>query len=127
MIEKKCKICGEWKPSKNIAMHYWNLHRAKYKEYKGNEEERNLVEPIITEEINKEEYVLETQKEDYIAINKVEQKQIEEETNEKKANKEEGTNNTATTTKVINEVYRPYNTVIKPEFYDEGEVINEWC
>ena len=126
MIEKKCKICGEWHGSKKIAMHYWNIHRAKYKEYRGNEEERNIVEPITTESINQEEYVLEPQ-EDYTAINKVEQQNIEENSNEKKANQEKGTNQSTATTKVINEIYRPYNTVVKPNMFDEGEVINEWC
>lgn len=42
MIQKKCKICGEWFDSKKIAMHYWNIHKKKYGEYKTNEETREI-------------------------------------------------------------------------------------
>lgn len=42
MIQKKCKICGEWFDSKKIAMHYWNIHKKKYSEYKSNEETREI-------------------------------------------------------------------------------------
>lgn len=42
MIQKKCKICGEWFDSKKIAMHYWNIHKKKYGEYKTNEEIREV-------------------------------------------------------------------------------------
>lgn len=131
MVEKKCKICGEWHSTRKIAMHYWNIHREKYKTYKGNEEEREIVEPITTESINQEEYVLEPST-DYTAINKVEQEKLKEISNEKKANQEKGTNSTAPATnrdetEVINEVFRPYNTVVKPDLFDDGEVINEWC
>lgn len=42
MIQKKCKICGEWFDSKKIAMHYWNIHKKKYSEYKNNEETREI-------------------------------------------------------------------------------------
>ena len=42
MIQKKCKICGEWFDSKKIAMHYWNIHKKKYSEYKTNEETREI-------------------------------------------------------------------------------------
>lgn len=42
MIQKKCKICGEWFDSKKIAMHYWNIHKKKYSEYKTDEETREV-------------------------------------------------------------------------------------
>lgn len=42
MIQKKCKICGEWFDSKKIAMHYWNIHKKKYSEYKTDEETREI-------------------------------------------------------------------------------------
>lgn len=42
MIQKKCKICGEWFDSKKIAMHYWNIHKKKYGEFKTNEETREI-------------------------------------------------------------------------------------
>lgn len=46
MIEKKCKICGDWINSKKIAMHYWNIHHKKYNEYKYNEETREVEDPV---------------------------------------------------------------------------------
>ena len=46
MIEKKCKICGEWINSKKIAMHYWNIHHAKYSDYRINEETREVEDTI---------------------------------------------------------------------------------
>lgn len=42
MIEKKCKICQDFFPSRKIAMHYWNIHHKKYGEYKDNEETREV-------------------------------------------------------------------------------------
>lgn len=130
MIEKRCKICGEWFNSRKIAMHYWNIHKEKYNKYKGADEETREVVEAITDpkDINQEEYVLETSKNDYTAFNKAE---IE---NEKKANTETETN-TETQRRdfgdeesvVINEVFRPYHAVVKNDILEEGEVINEWC
>ena len=73
MIEKKCKICGEWVNAKKIAMHYWNEHHAKYAEYKQDEESRDTEATEQPKEI------------------------VGEKTNEKKANKETITNNTIST------------------------------
>lgn len=102
MVEKKCKICGEWYSSRKIAMHYWNIHKKKYKEYKDGEEQREIVEAAVEpEKINKEEYVL---KENTIGL---------------KNDEQEG--------EVINEIFRPINKVEKHTILDDGEVINEWC
>lgn len=46
MIEKKCKICGNFFHSRKIAMHYWNIHHKKYGEYKDNEETREVPDPV---------------------------------------------------------------------------------
>ena len=51
MIEKKCKICGDWINSKKIAMHYWNIHHKKYNEYKDNEETREAEETTTQAEV----------------------------------------------------------------------------
>lgn len=102
MIEKKCKICGEWVNSKKIAMHYWNMHHAKYAEYKQDEESRDTEVTEQPKEI------------------------VGEKPNEKKANKETITNNTisttapATTTEVVSpapvfETETVDNGVVEPE------------
>ena len=54
MIQKKCKICGEWFDSKKIAMHYWNIHKKKYGEYKTNEETREIEEGETNEKTTSE-------------------------------------------------------------------------
>ena len=53
MIEKKCKICGNFFHSRKIAMHYWNIHHKKYGEYKDNEETREVPDPVGEEDEKK--------------------------------------------------------------------------
>lgn len=55
-IEKRCKICGEWKGSRGIAMHYWNCHRVKYGEMREGEETREV------EDINNKREVIDEKK-----------------------------------------------------------------
>lgn len=53
IIEKKCKICGEWVARNKIAMHYWNIHKKKYAEYRDGEEIREVEdEKKASEEVN---------------------------------------------------------------------------
>lgn len=108
--EKRCKICGEWFDTKKIAMHYWNIHKKKYGEFKGKDEETRTVEEPVEEKMEIE--------------------------NEKKTTEEKTDTTTTTTTRenwkdenqeVINEIFRSYKIVNKHDLLDEGEVINEWC
>lgn len=114
MIEKKCKICGDWCPSKKIAMHYWNIHKKKYNEYKGaDEESREVPDENCDKKVeikNEKKTNTETKIQPKICTFK--------ETPERREKED---------TEVINEIYRPYHTVIKDDICDDGEVINEWC
>ena len=49
MIEKKCKECGEWFSNRKIAVHYWNIHKLKYKEVCEGEETREVPDPVKVE------------------------------------------------------------------------------
>lgn len=120
--EKRCKICGEWFDSKKIAMHYWNIHRKKYNEYKGADEETRTVEEETTE--NKMEIKNEKKTEPTKENNC---KTTENETKENKTDTNTTTREDWKDPEVINEIYRPYKTVNKYDLLDNGEVINEWC
>ena len=116
MIEKKCKECGEWFSNRKIAVHYWNIHKLKYKEVCEGEETREVPDPV-----------------------KVETPKVEEKKNEKTTNQEtkevRPTTITRTTVKertkgfedgeVINEYFKPFSKV--EQINDEGEVFTEWC
>ncbi len=104
MIEKKCKICGEWVNAKKIAMHYWNEHHVKYAEYKQDEESRDTEATATKIEVPQKEIV-------------------GEKTNEKKANKETITNNTISTTATATttEIEAPA-PVFETETVDNGVV-----
>ena len=116
MIEKKCKECGEWFSNRKIAVHYWNIHKLKYKEVCEGEETREVPDPV-----------------------KVETPKVEEKKNEKTTNQENKevrpTPTTRTTAKertkgfedgeVINEYFKPFSKV--EQINDEGEVFTEWC
>lgn len=116
MIEKKCKICGEWFSNRKIAVHYWNIHKVKYKEVCEGEETREVPDPV-----------------------KVETPKVEEKKNEKTTNQEtKEVRSTPTTTtpanertkdfedgEVINEYFKPFSKV--EQINDEGEVFTEWC
>ena len=97
MIEKKCKICGEWVNSKKIAMHYWNIHHVKYSDYRENEETREVAEEVTAKPI--------------------------EVKNEKTANEETKATNTATATATATEVVvEAPAPVIETETVDNGLV-----
>ena len=117
MIEKKCKICGEWLSSRKIAMHYWNIHKAKYAEYKENEETREVEDPI--EEPKKTKV-----KEEPVEV-------VKENIQENPTEIPEA-NPWLETVKyfegpVTNETKNEVKKVEKHNWMDEGQTLNEWC
>ncbi|MBO7691238.1 MAG: hypothetical protein J6T10_01220 [Methanobrevibacter sp.] len=150
MIEKKCKICGEWINSKKIAMHYWNIHHEKYGNYKDNEETREVdnvegeiqnekspskEEPIVfqrptetkpeTREIREEVKevappVVETVMKDDSIVEDPKEPTIPE------------ANPWLETVKyfegpVTNETRNEVKKVVTHNWEDEGQTLNEWC
>lgn len=101
MIEKKCKICGDWINSKKIAMHYWNIHHKKYNEYKDNEETREVEDPVAPVEPKPEVKIVKIVKEG--------------ETNEKKTS----TATKTTEEPIVIEVQEPVVEIPTPIFETE--------
>ena len=138
MIEKKCKICGDFFPSRKIAMHYWNIHHKKYGEYKDNEETREVTDPIGEE--NEKKTSKETKSSTTTGSTEVEIQTtpIETET------VQEGIVNVPETEQipspelwketahlfdgpVTNEARNVFSKTEKANPFDNGETINEWC
>lgn len=138
MIEKKCKICGDFFPSRKIAMHYWNIHHKKYGEYKDNEETREVPDPVGEEdekktskktkarsttgttevEIQTTPIETETVQEGIVEVPKTEEIPSPELWKET-AHLFDGP--------VTNEASNVLRKTEKANPFDNGETINEWC
>lgn len=138
MIEKKCKICGNFFHSRKIAMHYWNIHHKKYGEYKDNEETREVPDPIGEEyekktskktksssttgttevEIQTTPIETETVQEGIVKVPETEQIPSPELWKET-AHLFDGP--------VTNEARNVFSKTEKANPFDNGETINEWC
>ena len=138
MIEKKCKICGNFFHSRKIAMHYWNIHHKKYGEYKDNEETREVPDPVGEEdekktskktkassttgttevEIQTTPIETETVQEGIVEVPKTEEITSPELWKET-AHLFDGP--------VTNEARNVFNKTEKSNPFDNGETINEWC
>lgn len=119
MIEKKCKICGDWISAKKIAMHYWNIHHEKYSAYKNNEEEREIAEQPKVEEIKVEKPEIKE-----IPVEKVEVKTEEEKTEIPSPERWEETAHLFDGP-VTNETRNEYRSVQSPCV--DNITMNEWC
>lgn len=138
MIEKKCKICGNFFHSRKIAMHYWNIHHKKYGEYKDNEETREVPDPVGEEdekktskktkagsttgttevEIQTTPIETETVQEGIVEVPKTEEIPSPELWKET-AHLFDGP--------VTNEASNVLRKTEKANPFDNGETINEWC
>ena len=138
MIQKKCKICGEWFDSKKIAMHYWNIHKKKYSEYKDNEETREVPDPVGEEDEKKTSKKTKTSSTTGTTEVEIQTTPIETET------VQEGIVNVPETEQipspelwketahlfdgpVTNEARNVLRKTEKANPFDNGETINEWC
>lgn len=113
MTEHKCIICNNWFSGRQIGIHYWNIHKVKYSEYRDKEETRETEEntPINNTK------PLENIENEKNQSKESERNQVEE---RKVCSEERGTEK-AQERKVINTFYK------NPFDEDEGETINEWC
>lgn len=138
MIEKKCKICGDFFPSRKIAMHYWNIHHKKYGEYKDNEETREVPDPVGEEnekktskktksssttgttevEIQTTPIEIETVQEGTVKVTEPEQIPTPELWKET-AHLFDGP--------ITNEARNVFSKTEKANPFDDGETLNEWC
>ena len=136
MIEKKCKICGNFFHSRKIAMHYWNIHHKKYGEYKDNEETREVPDPVGEEdekktskktktssttgttEVEIQTTPIETVQEGIVNVPETEQIPSPELWKET-AHLFDGP--------VTNEARNVFSKTEKANPFDNGETINEWC
>ena len=138
MIEKKCKICGDFFPSRKIAMHYWNIHHKKYGEYKDNEETREVPDPIGEE--NEKKTSKETKSSTTTGSTEVEiqntpietetvQEGIVKVTEPEPISSPELWKETAHLFDgpVTNEARNTLKKIEKANPFDDGETINEWC
>ena len=138
MIEKKCKICGNFFHSRKIAMHYWNIHHKKYGEYKDDEETREVPDPVGEEDEKKTSKKTKTSSttgttEVEIQSTPIETEKVQEgivkvpETEEipspelwkETAHLFDGP--------VTNEARNVFSKIEKANPFDNGETINEWC
>lgn len=138
MIEKKCKICGDFFHSRKIAMHYWNIHHKKYGEYKDNEETREVPDPVGEEdekktskktktssttgttEVEIQTTPIETETVQEGIVKVPEPEQIPEpELWKETANLFDGP--------VTNETRNVFRKTENANPFDSGETINEWC
>ena len=138
MIEKKCKICGDFFHPRKIAMHYWNIHHKKYGEYKDNEETREVPDPVGEEnekktskktksssttgttevEIQTTPIELETVQEGTVKVTEPEQIPSPELWKET-AHLFDGP--------ITNEARNVFSKTEKANPFDDGETLNEWC
>ena len=138
MIEKKCKICGNFFHSRKIAMHYWNIHHKKYGEYKDNEETREVPDPVGEEDEKKTSKKTKTSSTTGTTEVEIQTTPIETET------VQEGIVNVPETEQipspelwketahlfdgpVTNEARNVFSKTEKANPFDNGETINEWC
>lgn len=138
MIEKKCKICGNFFHSRKIAMHYWNIHHKKYGEYKDNEETREVPDPVGEEDEKKTSKKTKASSPTGTTEVEIQTTPIETET------VQEGIVNVPETEQipspelwketahlfdgpVTNEARNVFSKTEKANPFDNGETINEWC
>lgn len=138
MIEKKCKICGNFFHSRKIAMHYWNIHHKKYGEYKDNEETREVPDPVGEENEKKTSKKTKTSSTTGTTEVEIQTTPIETET------VQEGIVEVPKTEEipspelwketahlfdgpVTNEASNVFSKTEKSNPFDNGETINEWC
>lgn len=138
MIEKKCKICSDFFPSRKIAMHYWNIHHKKYGEYKDNEETREVPDPVGEENEKKTSKKTKTSSTTGTTEVEIQTTPIETET------VQEGIVTVPETEQILspelwketahlfdgpvtNEARNVLGKTEKANPFDNGETINEWC
>lgn len=138
MIEKKCKICGDFFPSRKIAMHYWNIHHKKYGDYKDNEETREVPDPVGEENEKKTSKKTKTSSTTGTTEVEIQTTPIETET------VQEGTVKVTEPEQIpspelwketahlfdgpiTNEARNVFSKTEKANPFDDGETLNEWC
>lgn len=138
MIEKKCKICGDFFHPRKIAMHYWNIHHKKYGEYKDNEETREVPDPVGEENEKKTSKKTKSSSTTGTTEVEIQTTPIELET------VQEGTVKVTEPEKIptpelwketahlfdgpiTNEARNAFHKVEKANPFDDGETLNEWC
>lgn len=138
MIEKKCKICGDFFPSRKIAMHYWNIHHKKYGEYKDNEETREVPDPVGEENEKKTSKKTKASSTTGTTEVKIQTTPIETETVQEGIVKVPETEEIPSPElwketahlfdgPVTNEARNVFRKTEKANPFDNGETINEWC
>lgn len=138
MIEKKCKICGNFFHSRKIAMHYWNIHHKKYGEYKDNEETREVPDPIGEEDEKKTSKKTKTSSTTGTTEVEIQSTPIETETVQEGIVKVPETEEIPSPElwketahlfdgPVTNEARNVFSKTEKANPFDNGETINEWC
>lgn len=138
MIEKKCKICGNFFHSRKIAMHYWNIHHKKYGEYKDNEETREVPDPVGEEDEKKTSKKTKTSSTTGTTEVEIQTTPIETETVQEGIVKVPETEEIPSPElwketahlfdgPVTNEARNVFSKIEKANPFDNGETINEWC
>lgn len=138
MIEKKCKICGNFFHSRKIAMHYWNIHHKKYGEYKDNEETREVPDPVGEEDEKKTSKKTKTSSTTGTTEVEIQTTPIETETVQEGIVKVPETEEIPSPElwketahlfdgPVTNEARNVFSKTEKANPFDNGETINEWC
>lgn len=138
MIEKKCKICGNFFHSRKIAMHYWNIHHKKYGEYKDNEETREVPDPVGEEDEKKTSKKTKTSSTTGTTEVEIQTTPIETETVQEGIVKVPETEQIPSPElwketahlfngPVTNEARNVFSKTEKANPFDNGETINEWC
>ena len=138
MIEKKCKICGDFFHSRKIAMHYWNIHHKKYGEYKDNEETREVPDPVGEENEKKTSEKTESSSTTGTTEVEIQTTSIETETVQEgivKVPEPEPIQSPELWKEtahlfdgpVTNEARNTLSKLEKANPFDNGETINEWC
>ena len=138
MIEKKCKICGNFFHSRKIAMHYWNIHHKKYGEYKDDEETREVPDPIGEEDEKKTSKKTKTSSTTGTTEVEIQSTPIETETVQEGIVKVPETEEIPSPElwketahlfdgPVTNEARNVFSKTEKANPFDNGETINEWC
>ena len=138
MIEKKCKICGNFFHSRKIAMHYWNIHHKKYGEYKDDEETREVPDPVGEEDEKKTSKKTKTSSTTGTTEVEIQSTPIETETVQEGIVKVPETEEIPSPELwketahlfdglVTNEAHNVFSKTEKANPFDNGETINEWC
>ena len=138
MIEKKCKICGNFFHSRKIAMHYWNIHHKKYGEYKDNEETREVPDTVGEENEKKTSKKTKTSSTTGTTEVEIQTTPIETETVQEGIVKVPETEEIPSPElwketahlfdgPVTNETRNVFRKTENANPFDSGETINEWC